>query len=141
MSARCLNSPSLRLAIADSAICRILHCLLCLFVATSLWRLAQRGYPTTALFLAPLAALACWRLASQPLVGAIISWERGEWALQQEGVRVPVTLARSYCALPWLVYLAWRRSPDEPVTAVFLFPDSARPEQLRRLRVRLSLAR
>ena len=141
MSARCSNSPSLRLAIADSAVRRALHCLFCLLVAAALWRLAQRGYPGTALVLSPLAALACWRLSSQPLVGAVLSWERGEWTLQQGGVARIVSLSPGHCVLPWLIYLAWDKSVDAPAASVFLFPDSARPDELRRLRVRLSLAR
>ena len=140
MSARCSNSPSLRLVIADSTIRRVLHCLLCLLAAASLARLAQRGYPSTSLTLLPLAALCCWHLASQPLVGAVIGWERGEWTLQEGEVARVVTLARSRCVFPWLIYLGWQQSADAPAGSVFLFPDSARPDDLRRLRVRLSLS-
>ena len=141
MSARCSNSPSLRLTIADSVVRRALHCLFCLLVTATFWRLAQRGYPGTALVLSPLAALACWRLSSRPFVGAVISWERGEWTMQQNGVVRIVSLAPGHCVLPWLIYLAWDKSVDAPAASVFLFPDSARPDELRRLRVRLSLAR
>jgi hypothetical protein len=141
LSARCSNSPSLRLLIADSAICRLLYCLLCLLVAASLWRLAQRGYPLTALALLPLAGVCCRRLASRPLAGALIRWERGEWTLQQGGICRTLCFARSHCVFPWLIYLAWNKSLDAPAVSMFLFPDSARPDELRRLRVRLCLER
>ncbi|MEE4146286.1 MAG: protein YgfX [Halieaceae bacterium] len=118
-----------------------MHCLLCVLAAVSLWRLAQRGYPVTALALLPLAALCCRRLVCQPLVGAVILRERGEWLLQHGGGCRTLCLARSHCVFPWLVYLAWNRSPDAPAASVFLFPDSAGADELRRLRVCLGLAR
>lgn len=141
MSARFSNSPSLRLVIADSAICSLLYCLFCLLVAASLWRLALRGYPVTALALLPLAVLFCRRLASRPLVGAVIRWERGEWTLEQGGVCRTLCRERSHCVSPWLTCLAWNESPEAPAAYVFLFPDSAPADGLRRLRVRLGLAR
>ena len=141
MSAKCSNSPSLRLEIVSSRIYRLMHSGFCLLAAASLWRLAQRGYPVTALLLSPVSVWCCWRLACQPLVGAVISWRRGEWQLQQGTVVRTVGLARSHTVLPWLIYLAWTGSADTPGGSVFLFPDSAQAGQLRRLRVRLVLER
>ncbi len=141
MSAKCSNSHSLRLEIASSRIYRIWHSVFCLLAAASLWRLAQRGYPTTALLLSPASVWCCWRLACQPLVGAVISWQRGEWQLQQGTVLRTVGLARSHTVLRWVIYLAWSGPAGAPAGAVFLFPDSASADELRRLRVRLTLER
>jgi hypothetical protein len=71
----------------------------------------------------------------------VIAWRDGEWQLQQGAVVRTVSLARSHTVLPWLIYLAWTGSADAPGGSVFLFSDSAQADELRRLRVRLTLQR
>jgi hypothetical protein len=141
LSARYSNSPSLRLAVARSSIYRGLHGLLCLFVVFSLIRVYQRGYPVLALTLLPLATLGCWRLAQQRLAGALICWSKGEWTIEAGENCVPVKLARSSTCLHGVIYLAWEQGVDTGRGSVFLFTDSAPAQDLRRLRVRITLER
>lgn len=141
MSARCSTSLALRLTIASSRWRRLLHALICLFAAFSLYRLAHRGYPLLALLLVLPAALCCFRLARQKMVGASICWRQGAWTVEQGAVSRSVRVRRVSNCLPWLIYLAWMESADAGGGSVFLFPDSAPAEQLRALRVRLLLER
>lgn len=141
MSARYSNSPSLRLVIAESRIYRGLHCLLCLLAACGLYRLSLRGYPLLALVLLLPVILACWRLARQRHAGSCISWQRGEWSLERRSSSRGISLSRASTCLPWVVYLAWTEAASAQRGSVFLFADSAPGEQLRGLRVRISLER
>ena len=141
MSARCSNSPSLRLRIADSRIHRVLHGLLCLLLVAGLCLLSLRGYPLAGLLLLPAVGWGCRQLARQHLAGACISWQLGEWMLEQGGSRCPITLRPGSTCLPWVIHLAWVEAASERRGAVFLFADSAAAEDLRRLRVRLTLER
>ncbi len=138
---RCSTSLSLRLTVGSSPAYRALYSLLCLLTAISLYRLSQRGYPLLALLLLPPAALCCWQLARQRLTGARICWHRGEWILEQGASCRPISIHRSSTCLPWVIYLAWIESANGRGGSVFLFPDSAPVEQLRCLRVRLTLER
>ncbi len=141
MSARYLNSRSLHLAIARSRIYCLLHCLLCLLTIICLYRIGARGYPLWALLLSPVAALCCWQTARQPLAGSLLSWQRGQWFIGVGAEPRPVTLERSSCSLPWIIYLAWLDPADSVRTTALLFPDSLPAGDLRRLRVRLNLQR
>jgi len=141
LSARYSNSPSLRLVIAESRIYRGLHCLLCLLAACSLYRLSLRGYPLLALMLLPPVILACWGPARQRHAGTCINWQRGEWTLERRSSSLGISLNRASTCLPWVVYLAWTEAASARRGSVFLFADSAPAEQLRGLRVRLSLER
>ena len=141
MSARYSNSPSLRLVIGESRIHRVLHCLLCLLVACSLYRLSLRGYPLLALMLLPPVVLSCWRLARQRHAGTCINWQRGEWTLERRSSSRGISLSRASTCLPWVIYLAWMEAASARRGSVFLLPDCAPREQLRGLRVRLTLDR
>lgn len=141
MSARYSNSPSLRLAIGNSRIHRLLHGLLCLLCAFALYRLSQRGYPLLTLLLLPAAILCCRQLARQRLAGAHINWHRGEWRLERGASSSHLNIHPGSTCLPWVIYLAWIESATARRSSVFLFPDSAPTEQLRGLRVRLALER
>ena len=140
MSARYSSSPSLRLVIARSRIYRIAHGGLCLLAVFSLYRLSQRGYPVLALLLAPAVGVCCWQLARQRFVGSVVCWSQGQWSIHTGGDCLPVMLKRSSC-LPWVIYLAWFYAPGKSRGSVFLFSDSAPVQDLRRLRVRLTLER
>jgi hypothetical protein len=119
----------------------LLHCLLCLLAAFSLYRLSLRGYPLLALTLLPAATLCCWRLARQCHAGARISWQRGEWALEQGPGSRGIKVRRASTCLPWVIYFAWTELATDRRGSVFLLPDSAPAQQLRGLRVRLTLER
>ena len=141
MSTRYSTSPSLHLAVANSSIHKALHCLLCLLTIYSLYLLTRRGYPLLALLLLPAATACCWRLARQRLVGTCIRWQQGIWTVEQASGCRSVSIHRSSTCLPWIIYLAWIEPDSARRGSVFLLPDSASDEQLRGLRVRLTLER
>jgi hypothetical protein len=141
LSAPCSNSPALRLEVVESRLYRLAHGLFCLFAAACLWRLQQLGYPLLALSLLAPVAWCCRRLQHQPLAGSVVRWSAGGWALQRRGSLLPIALDRSSRCMGALVYLAWRGSGGGERGACLLFPDSARPEQLRLLRARINLQR
>lgn len=141
MSARYSNSRSLHLVIARSRIYSLLHCLLCLLTIISLYRIGARGYPVLVLMLSPVAALCCWQTARQTLAGSLLSWKGGQWFIGVGAEPTPVTLERSSCSMPWVIYLAWLEPADSVRRTALLFPDSLPACDLRRLRVRLNLQR
>lgn len=75
------------------------------------------------------------------MAGLVVCWHRGVWTLEQNGKCRAVTILAGSTFLPWLIYLAWRDCAGQGSGAVFLFADSAPADDLRRLRVRLTLER
>ena len=141
MSARYSNSPALRLEIARSRIYCLLHFVFCLLTIVGLYRIGERGYPVLALLLLPMAALCCWQTARQTLAGGLVRWERGQWYIGGGAEPGTVTLERSSICLPWVIYLAWVDSARLARGSALLFPDSVPANDLRRLRLRLTLQR
>ncbi len=140
MSARYSSSPTLQLKIGRSRRRAVLWLLLCIATLCTLWGIQTRGYPLLCLLLTPLAAGLLERLRHDSMVGAQLCWRRGQWTLQQgTRQRVIIPTGRS-TATPWVIYLAF----SEPATGgsgqYWLYTDSACPDQLRRLRVRLALS-
>lgn len=119
----------------------MLHALFFVLFGLALLRLSQRGYPLLALLLIPCGTLCCWQLARQRLAGACITWRQGEWQLEHGGGNRAISVRGCSTSLPWLIYLAWIEMGNGRRASVFLLPDSAPAEQLRRLRVRLTLER
>lgn len=138
MSARYSTSPTLHLTIADSSRYRYCQWLGCLTMMLAVINVACRGYPFFWLLL-PLLPIACYLNRRQPLAGAELGWQQGQWSLQADGERQLIDLQRGHC-LPWVTYLAWRDQVGGR-GSLFLFSDSASHQQLRRLRVRLRLQR
>ena len=136
MSAKYSTSPTLHLAIADSPGYRRGQWLFHLILGLAAFDLATGGYPLCWLVL-PLLPLSCYRYRRQPLVGAMLVWNRGRWALRCVAVEYPIEIERGHC-LPWCTFLGWRYL-DGGRGALLLFSDSASREELRRLRVRLQL--
>jgi len=114
---------------------------LCLCVAYCLYRLHLRGYSLLALSLLPVAGLGCWRLALEPMSGATLCWQRGQWLIERGSSSVAIAIHRGSSSLPWLIYLAWTELPTGRKGKLWLFADSASAGELRRLRVRLKLER
>jgi hypothetical protein len=104
-------------------------------------RIVSRGYPLLALLILPPACLLLWQLYRQPLVGAILRWQQGNWSLEHGGASAVVSIGSSSAALPCGVYLAWQELPAGRRRSVWLFADSVSAQQLRQLRVRLALER
>ena len=117
------------------------------FVATSLVTLVLVALTATAtvallaLMLLPPVILCCWRLARQRHAGACINWQRGEWTLERGAGSRGISVSRASTCLPWVVYLAWIEAASARRGSVFLWPDCAPREQLRGLRVRITLER
>ena len=141
MSIKFSHSPSLRLRIARSRTWCLFHRALCLLVVFGLYRIMERGYPGLAWLLLPLVTLCCWQLARQPLAGSVLCWQRGQWSIGGDTNATPVTLQRSSSCLSQVIYLAWEAPADSAPGRALLFPDSAAGDELRRLRVRLTLQR
>ncbi len=152
MSATYSTSPELHLPIAESRYPRLLAAIfLCLQLAglgllarseAWLWMLAVSGL--LALLLAPcggllLTASSFTRRADRPAAPRSLHWRQGRWWLESAGHRRGIVPLRWHC-LPWCTYLAWREDGGGR-GEVWLFQDSAPRDDLRRLRVRLTLQR
>jgi Membrane-bound toxin component of toxin-antitoxin system len=141
LSAKYSTSPSLRLIVGNSALRRVLLAGLFFCAVYSLYRLSISGYPSLALSLLPLAGLCCRRLSVEPLRGAAICWQRGEWTLERGGDSTAIRIHPGSSCLPWLICLVWTELPAGRKRRLWLFVDSADERELRNLRVRLTLQR
>ncbi len=140
MSARFSTSPTLRLPIARSRICALWQGAFTATLFTACILLVLRGYPWLAL---GLGAVLAWQLPAlfrQPMVGTVVRWQRGRWLVERKGEVVEVSLHPSCRVSPLGVHLCWRGEKGVR-ESVWLFPDSGPAQQLRRLRVRLTLER
>jgi hypothetical protein len=74
-----------------------------------------------------------------PMAGAMLKWEAGEWFLRHRGKRTSVLLLPGSVRTPWLIYAAFQETHAKQRWTFLLFGDSAGSEELRRLRCRLIL--
>lgn len=139
MSIRYSSSPTLLLRIGSSRRRTILYVALCLLTAYVLWSMYARGHAVLAASLAPVAMVLLWRLRLDVMRGAQLRWCRGHWTLQQGATQRAIALTRRSTATPWVIYLAFSELRTGAVGQIWLYTDSAPAEQLRRLRVRLTL--
>ena len=139
MSAKYSTSHALDLTIAKSRIHFFLQVALGICVLTALLLLWVEGRTVLAVLLLPPAGLLIWQLRYANMSAPVIRWRQGVWTLQREGCARPVRISSRSIALPWVIYLAWCELPAGPRGCVWVFADSAPPQQLRCLRVRLSL--
>ena len=138
MSARYSTSPTLHLAIAESANYRRCQHLLHLALLAALCLLSRGGYPLFVLAM-PLVLLSWQHCRQQAQAGWEILWQRGQWRLRAGGYEGEIHIERGHC-LPWLTYIQWRDAGGARGRA-WLFADCCERQQLRRLRVRLQLQR
>ncbi len=141
MSARYSSSPALHLRIGESRLRAVLHGALCLVCVYALWLLYARGYVVVVVLLALLVTYLLWRLRRDPLVGVELRWRQGLWTLEHAGVQRVILPTRRSTATPWVIYLAFSDLPAGPGGHLWLYVDCACSQQLRRLRVRLTLVR
>ena len=141
MSARYFNSPALHLRIGESRLRTALYYTLCLVCTYALFLLYARGYVVIVLLFALSTSFLLWRLRSDSLVGAELCWCQGVWTLEQAGVRRVIIPTSRSTITPWVIYLAFRELPTGPTDQLWLYADSACSQQLRRLRVRLTVDR
>jgi hypothetical protein len=139
LSAKYSNSPTLLLTIADSRIRRCLHALFCLCVAYVLLLLLSGTYALLAWLLLPPGIYLLRQARHEPLTGAVVCWQQGNWSVAKDGVEQAVAISRRSAALSWVIFLAWSEPGSGQRRSVWLFADSAPLQQLRVLRVRLRL--
>ena len=139
MSARYSSSPALRLTIGRSRLRSALYGGLCLAVLAAVTEIYGRGYPALCLPVLLLVTPLLWRLRRDSLVGTELCWQQGLWTLERGQQRRSIALSRRCTATPWVIYLAFNEVPAGPGGHCWLYADCASRQQLRRLRVRLSL--
>ena len=71
--------------------------------------------------------------------GASLCWREGRWTLERDGVIREISPTRRSTVLPWLVYIAFADTAEGSEGHIWLYGDSVPQDQLRRLRVRLTL--
>jgi len=97
-------------------------------------------WPLKVMLLALLVCLSIWQERRQVLRINSVSCERGQWWAVIAGKRVSVTLHGEHVVLVWLVVLHLRDVDSNRVHPVVLWPDAARTDDLRRLRVFLKFS-
>jgi len=73
------------------------------------------------------------------MLGAVLSWEQGQWYLDQSGRRTAVFLLPTSLRHPLFIYVELKEMHTRKLWRLWIFSDSADPEQLRKLRTRLTL--
>lgn len=141
MLSRYSSSPALRLKIGKSRLRDALFGVLCLLSCLAHGLIYARGYQLLAIMLAPLTLAALWRLRHDPMLGARLSWTKGAWALECNGLQSVIHVSKRSVAMPWMIYLAYRDLSKGTTGHLWLFVDSLNGEELRLLRVRLKLQR
>lgn len=134
------SSPEVRLTVRQSLYRRAALILFGMATAAALVQLFAQGYIVLASFVMPLAFGILYREWADPMAGAVISWREGQWSVGREGVDISTVLQPGAVHLSQLVYLCLRGEGVTNRWYFFLFSDSADQEQLRRLRVRLTLS-
>lgn len=139
MSDRYSSSPELRLRIGKSRLRAALYCALCIVTCYALWAIAARGYTMPCLVFSPLAVALLWRLRCDAGAGAQLDWRSGVWTLQHNGLRHVIAPGRRCIVTPWAIYMAYTDLLVGSVGSLWLYADSLSPQQMRQLRVRLTL--
>ena len=141
MSARYSSSPALHLRIGESWLRTALYYTFCLICVYALWLIFTRGYVVLVVLLILLVTGLLWHLRCDPLVGVELRWCRDRWTLERAGVQRVIVPTRRCTATPWVIYLAFSDQSAGHGGHLWLYADSASRDQLRRLRVRLTLDR
>jgi hypothetical protein len=139
LSARYSSSPALHLRIGESRLRSTLYYALCLVCVYALWLIFTRGYVVLVVLLILLVMRLLWHLRRDPLVAVELCWRQGRWTLERAGVHRVIVPTRRSTATPWVIYLAFSDLSAGRGGHLWLYADSASRDQLRRLRVRLTL--
>ena len=133
------TSPSLCLTVKSSRYRLYFIFALGLAVALANFLVLLKGYPILSAALMLGSAIVLWSAVADPMVGAKLKWEAGEWFISHNGKQTSVLLLPGSVRLPWLVYAAFQETHAKPRWTFLLFPDSAEVEKIRQLRSRLIL--
>ncbi len=68
-----------------------------------------------------------------------LSWSNGIWTLHYCDCEQPIQPLSRSVVMNWLVYFSYRELQNGKRGGIWLFKDSASPDQLRQLRMRLTL--
>ena len=139
MSNKYSTTHSLQLTVSFSRHRQIFIALFTCILAVANLQVFVKGYPQLAVSLSLASIVMLWRGWRDPMVGAVLKWEGGEWFIQINGRRSSVLLLPGAVRLPWIIYLAFRETHARKRWYICLFADSVDVEQMRRLRCRLVL--
>ncbi len=139
MLAKYATSPALHLKIGESGLRGSLHGFLCLAVLYVLCSVSVQGDESLVMPLSIIAFLLLWLLRRNPMHGAELCWRYGRWTLKRDGVTRGISLSATSTMLPWLIYIAFTDVAENSEGYIWLYADSVPEDQLRRLRVRLTL--
>jgi len=134
------TSLEVRLTIRQSRYRRLSLAAIGVASVLALVQLWLANYNLLALLLAPPAFALIYQQWSDPMVGAMLIWSRGEWSVCQHSKSRSAVLEPGAVNLSQLVYLSLREVHGKNRWNCFVFPDSADETQLHRLRRRLTLS-
>ena len=139
MSNKYSTTPSLQLTVNFSRHRQIFIVLLACAVAFANLQVYLKGLPQLAAILSLVSSAILWHGWRDPMVGAVLKWECGEWFIRSNGRQSSVLLLPGAVRLPWIIYLAFRETHARKRWNIWVFADSVDIEQMRRLRCRLAL--
>ena len=108
-------------------------------MVAALLLLHQRGYGYLALLLSVLVTIVLLSLSKDSMEGLVLSWNQGSWIMDRDGVRRRVALGPRCVSTSWVIYLPVIDLLNGRVEHLWLYADSIPREDLRHLRVRLTL--
>lgn len=139
MLSRYSTLPSLKLTLNSSRQRRCFIALLAFAAVIASYHIYIKGYPVLSIATVILTLFLLSRARFDHMVGSVLLWEQGEWYLENAGRRTAVLLLPTSLRHPLLIYLELREMHTRKRWRLWLFSDSADPEQLRKLRTRLTL--
>jgi len=131
------TSQSLQVVLRPSRQRRYFLLLLALALALAVYQVYDKSFPYSAAVLALLSVVLLLQGWPDPMKGAVLLWQGGEWFVQHGGRQTSAQLLPGSVRLPWLVYVALQETHAGQRWRFWLFPDSADADQLRQLRCRL----
>lgn len=139
MLSRYSTLPSLKLTLNHSRQRWCFIVLLAFIAAIASYHIYIKGYPVLSVTAAIATVFLLSRARVDRSVGSVLLWEHGEWYLDNAGRRTGVLILPTSLRHPLLIYLELREMYSGKRCRLWLFRDSAHPEQLRKLRTRLIL--
>ena len=139
MSHKFSTIPALQLTVNTSLHRQLFVLFMAAAVGLANLQVYLKGYPVLCVVLSLASVVLLWKSWRDPMRGAVLKWEDGEWFLRLGGRQTSVLLLPGAVRLPWVIYLAFRETHARQRWAIWLFADSVDVEQMRRLRCRLAV--